>query len=215
MEDSRHHKMFTVEGVILAATDVEIVNMSTGGVSLLACGRLDIGKEYTLKIEEKGSTCILKGTVVWSILSGSKKSPTGDIVPIYKAGLKFIDVKPEEREKILLFIERHRKSPEQRVVVRFDVRSPEKAVLNSALNCKVKNVSRGGVLLETERPFRVDDTFSMCLVIGGNRDITFLGRIASCIRNTEAETELYDVGIAFLEMSASSRKTLEDFIGLQ
>lgn len=215
MEEQRRHYRFTVEGVhcnILSATEVEIINMSVGGVALMANGRLDIGKEYALKLEENGRTCSVRGVIVWSVLTGSRRNRRGEIVPVYKAGLRFKERQSEKMTEILDFIEHHKKSPEQRIIVRFAVRSPEKATLNYPLDFKVKKISFSGFLLETGQAFSVDDVYPMEITLGEGKKIGFTGRVASCLQTSDGEPEQYDVGIDFCEISDASMKAIEEFI---
>lgn len=215
MDELRRYDRFPVEGIncaILSATEVEILNMSLGGIALLANGRLDMGKEYTLKLEEGGRICAIRGTIVWSVLSGTRRNSKGEMVPLYKAGLRFKDVQSEKMNEILDFIEHHKRSPEQRLIVRFDVRSPEKATLNASDRYRVKKVSLSGLLLESGQPFLAEQVLSMELSLGEGRTINFRGRIASCNEAEGAGEQMYYVGIEFIEMPETSRAVIRKFI---
>ncbi|MGD0884735.1 MAG: PilZ domain-containing protein [Thermodesulfovibrionales bacterium] len=215
MGDKRRNDRFTVEGIhcsIMSATEVEIVNISIGGAALIANGRLNIGRDYTLKLEEEGRTCSVNGTIIWSVLSGNRKNANGESVPLYKAGMKFKDVQSSKMTEVLDFIKSYQKSPEQRVIVRFDIVSPEKATLNYPFNYRVKKVSLGGLLIETSEPFGVGDILSMELSFGSNNIIGFLGRVASCLSTSESDSDQYDVGVEFVEISDPSLAILKEFI---
>lgn len=215
MDELRRYDRFSVEGIncaILSATEVEILNMSLGGIALLANGRLDMGKEYTLKLEEGGRICAIRGTIVWSVLSGTRRNSRGEMVPLYKAGLRFKDVQSEKMNEILDFIEHHKRSPEQRLIMRFDVRSPEKATLNASERYRVQKVSLSGLLLESGQPFLVEQVLAMELAIGEGRILSFRGRIASCVEFEGGREPSYQVGIEFLELPETSREALRKFI---
>jgi len=82
--NKRRHPRLVVEGVhgkMVFASQVEILNLSLGGVALTADRRLNIGGEYTLKLALAGETLDIKGIVVWSALSGLRKSGEGEGVP--------------------------------------------------------------------------------------------------------------------------------------
>jgi hypothetical protein len=215
MDEKRRNDRFTVEGIhcsIMSSTEVEIVNMSIGGAALIANGRLNIGKDYTLKLEEAGKTCSVNGTIVWSVLSGNRKNARGETAPLYKAGMKFKDVQSAKMTEVLDFIKNYKKSPEQRVIVRFDIGSPEKATLNYPFNYRVKKVSLGGLLIESCEPFAVGDILSMEVSFGVDTTMGFLGRVASCLSTTESDSDQYDVGIEFAEISDPSLAILKAFI---
>ncbi|HAM51689.1 MAG TPA: hypothetical protein DCP92_13775 [Nitrospiraceae bacterium] len=216
MDEKRRNDRFVVEGIhcsIMSATEVEIINMGIGGAALIANGRLNIGKDYTLRIEEKeGRTLSVRGTIVWSVLSDSRNNARGETMPLYTAGMRFKDVQSTQMTEVIDFIKHHKKSPEKRVIVRFDITSPEKATLNFPFSYRVKKVSLGGLLMETDEAFTVGDTLSMELSLGKDDTIEFLGRVASCLSISDSDLERYDVGVEFIEMSDRSSTALKKFI---
>ena len=92
MQNKREHKRFdTIElqGKMILANKVEIVDISLGGASLKADRRLDIGREYMLKLGNENHSINVKGTVVRSTLMGMEAGDDGENVLIYAAGMKF------------------------------------------------------------------------------------------------------------------------------
>lgn len=113
MRNRRHHERFAVNlleinGKMLLAKYVKILDISIGGVALKADKRLNIGSEYTLRIEGKGMGLKLKGIIVWSLLDDTLKTSRGDFIPIYKAGMKFTEVSKDQIDEIENFIEFHK-----------------------------------------------------------------------------------------------------------
>ena len=114
MQDKRRRKRYTLDvmevgGKMMFASEVKIVNISIDGVSVKANRRLNIGSEYLLKLDDKKKVISLKGTVVWSSLSESRKGPGGGLVPIYTVGMKFNNTSVEKTTELLEFIEGHKK----------------------------------------------------------------------------------------------------------
>lgn len=214
MEERRHYQRFLVEGVegtLMFATDVDIINISINGVALKADRRLEIGREYTLKLEFQDKVISLNGLVVWSVLSELGKGHHEEKVPIYKAGMRFTNVISEKMAGLLDFIEENKVVPEHRVTVRFDVRSPDRASLNGPHNYKVKKVSNNGMLIETDLPFKVDESFPMEISLDGTT-IRFVGRVASCIEGTKETPRHYAIGIEFIEISGNDKARFAEFI---
>ena len=61
MQDKRRHKRYNldlveVNGKMSLTDKVEVLDISLGGVALKADRRLNIGKEYMIKLQEKGKT---------------------------------------------------------------------------------------------------------------------------------------------------------------
>jgi len=219
VEDKRRHKRFSVEGIqgnMLFSSEINILNISVGGAAIETPRRLNLGGEYTLKLEDKGKTFSIKGKVVWSELSQSRKTPSGDIVPIYRTGLQFVDVLTESAEALLGFLEAHKSTPDGRLGgIRFRIHAPERAVLSMPYSYKVKRLSAGGMLIESYERLSVDDRFPMEIFIpmgSAHKAVGFIGRVASCIEVEDSYPRHYDVGIEFLDMSEDSKNTLMEFI---
>src|SRR5262245_33073874 len=151
--NKRRHARFLVEGVqgrMVFASQVDILNLSMGGVAIKADRRLNIGGEYTLRLELAGDTVDIKGVVVWSVMSGMHKAGAADTVPEYSAGLRFKDIFTERVLKLMAFIDRHKVFEEHRVGgLRFRIDAPGKALLDTPEEYRVRLISRSGMLIET------------------------------------------------------------------
>ncbi len=214
-DERRLHKRFVVEGIegtLMFATDVDILNISINGVALKANRRLEIGREYTLKLEYLERAVSMNGVVIWSVLSELGKGPHEERVPIYKAGMKFTNVISDKMAGLLDFIEQHKVEPDNRLTIRFDVKTPDRARLNGPHNYNVRKVSKGGMLIVTDLPFEVDERFPMEIYLHGDKVIHVLGRVASCIELAGDVPSRYDIGIEFLEISQNDRAKFGEFI---
>ena len=111
MRDRRQQKRVVVEvlnlnGKIMCTNNVKVLNISSGGISIKADRRLNIGSSYLFKLEDKGEVLTIRGTVVYSKLRESRQGSNGDIVPVYVAGLKFTTVSDEKKiNDIINFME--------------------------------------------------------------------------------------------------------------
>ncbi len=227
MNDKRRYKRFSVDifginGKIMFANEVEILDISLGGVSLKVDRRLNIGTEYALKMRSNDQMISVKGSVVWSKISGTKKGSRGDVIPIYSAGMRFSDVLGEKAEELARFIERvtnytheeaHRLSG-LRFNMRFPISAPGRAVLDLSEHYALKKLSLGGMLIESAGPLAIEDRIPMELFLPGERRIQFVGRIASCFAVRDADPEKYDIGIEFFEMPLDDKSALKEFIFL-
>jgi PilZ domain-containing protein len=100
MKDKRKHRRFALNstdnnGRMLSASYVRVLDISISGVSFEADRRLNMGQEYTLQLKKDGKGMALKGIIVWSSVVGSKGDDKGNIIPIYRAGMKFTIVSQE------------------------------------------------------------------------------------------------------------------------
>jgi hypothetical protein len=105
-EERRQHKRINIElrgmsGKMAFTSYLNIIDISAGGISFEADRRLNMGRSYTLSIVHDKKTINVKGTVIWSIIRKSKNDDRGNVIPVYKAGMKFSD---ESRDQIREFI---------------------------------------------------------------------------------------------------------------
>ncbi len=122
MKERRRHKRYRLDtteinGRMVFATEVKILDISIGGVSLKADRRLNIGNEYVLKVENRDRFTSLKGVVVWSSLTGARDGAGGEVVPLYTAGMKFTGISAEKIKEVLAFIAYHSKESQPALAV--------------------------------------------------------------------------------------------------
>ena len=90
-DERRRHKRLIVKRVrrnVLHSSNSKVINISVCGVAIETTKRLEINREYSLKINYKGNPLRLKCRVVW-VLTQVEKKESGDVIPIYKAGMEF------------------------------------------------------------------------------------------------------------------------------
>jgi len=229
MEKRRYKRyaldIYDIHGEMLFAKELKILDISIGGISLKTDKRINIDREYTLKIIANDQTLILKGKVMWSLLSENQEGAHGDIIPIYTAGLTFTDVSNEKMEEIIHFIEDHKREKDRqkdihelsglRLFTRFQIEAPEETTtLHCYESCEVKKLSLGGMLIESEHPIEIENKVFMELTFPQDKTITFHGRVASSLLIANTVPESYDIGVEFLEMSERDREILAEFIHL-
>ncbi len=109
MSDQRNHKRLKLNFLAINATlmfsiKVKVVDISISGISLESNKPLGIGNRCALRMTDRRRTVSLKGNVVWSSLVESRKDLCGNVIPVYKTGMNFIDMSAEKGTEILNFI---------------------------------------------------------------------------------------------------------------
>jgi len=95
------------------ANEVKIHDISLGGLSFKTDRRINIGKEYHLKLAYNKSDITTKGIVVWSVLSNSQTDSKGNVIPIYSCGLKFTNETKEQVKIFMALIEENKKEADK------------------------------------------------------------------------------------------------------
>ena len=211
-----------ITGKMVLATYIKILDISIGGVSFKADRRLNIGREYTLKIEGKGKPLAVKGTVVRAMLTESMKDSRGNIVPVYTAGMKFTEVSGQQIKEIAAFIEKNLKDVDKdvdlyspsgrRQYLRVYIESPERSLLKFHESYLVKNISHGGMLIESEFPQEIETVLPLEIFFTEEQSMKVSGRVVSCVRVQGKESVCFDIGMEFIDMPENARKTLHKFI---
>ncbi len=222
MQEKRRHKRYTlkvleVTGRMILASEVEVIDISIGGISIKATNRLNIGEEYALTLEDMEKSISLKGSVVWSALSETRKGSQGEVIPIYKAGLEFRDIPVEKITEILNFVEAHKKEEiytlgSSRLNIRFHISDETTSFLNLPASCRVKKISLGGMLIECVMALEINSRIPMELFLHDERAVRFTGRVASCLSLDTGRRKSYDIGIEFLELSDRDMDVLKSFV---
>jgi len=227
VQDRRRHKRFKVvargiKGEMMFAKDMEIIDISVGGILLKADKKLNPGSEHILKLKHKDKVISVKTSVVWSFLSEIQKNPSGDSIPMYTAGMQFKKVSKETINEIENFIKEHKKGEDKKVdiyksngsrlYIRFHIVTSEKATLDFHESCKVKQLSLSGMLIESEHVQEIEDRLEMQIFLSEDKPIKLLGRVASCLLIDDEGPKHFDIGIEFLEMSKQDEEILKAFI---
>ena len=217
MKDKRRYKRFSVEifKIIgnMFANEVKIIDITLDGVSLKADLRFDIGSEYKLKLLNDERGVLIKGVIESSRMFETKLNPDGEMVPIYKADMKFAGLTDEEKAGLRHFIEVFNKEEENKFsIVSLSIDAPERDQMNLSTDYRVKKLSLGGMLIGSEHSLEIERKMPMELSLPDNRTILFIGRVASCIPFETSPHEHFDLGIEFLSISDEDRKTLREFI---
>jgi c-di-GMP-binding flagellar brake protein YcgR len=229
MHPERRYKRYKVDvlkisGKMVLAKNVTILNISIGGLALRTDKKLSVGGQCRVTIEGKSTTFTEKGAVVWSFLTETVKDDLGNVIPIYTAGIQFVNLTDEKIREISAFIEAHFEEEEEKVesykqtgkrlYVRFSSVEKNQATIFFHEKYIIKNLSLGGMLIESEHALEIDKNIQMEIFLLGDEHINLTGRVASCIDIAGEVQKIFDIGIEFVSISEDSIKKLESIIQL-
>jgi c-di-GMP-binding flagellar brake protein YcgR len=199
------------------ATSAHLLNISVGGACLQVDRRVRIGNEYTLHLGSEGTQLTLKGRVVREVLSEVRKNKRGEAVPFYEVGIQFENVLTSPGRDLISFIEETTQNSHQRVRIRGTrVRILDAAsttLLDVYNNYRIKKLSMGGLLMETDQMLEADHAFDMELQLReADPPLKVRARIANCESIPGKVPPVYDTGIEFLRISREDIQRLSAFI---
>ncbi len=220
---SRRYPRFSVEGMgvhskMIFTESIKLFNMSIGGACILTKNIFDPGEKILIRLKNDRIYSPLKAVTVWRTPSDVVTDESGDSVKLYKAGIQFKDISSETLVLLKDFM-RLSGVPEEKTyseeykpsALRYLIKENEEAILHYPENCEVKTISLSGMLVEIDRKLEIEHKYHMAIFIPKDESpIKFRGRIAS--RFPVLETNRYNTGIEFLDLSESNKARLKRFI---
>ncbi len=213
--ERRTNKRYAVEGIrgnVHCLSDLNVINISIDGAAIETTNRLEVNREYKFRIDYKDTPLNLNGFVTWSKLTRSEKRRSGELVPIYKAGVKFIGIMDKKADTLMSFIEENKvRTPERRSGVRYKISTSENIKVGYPYGCDVKKISLSGMEIETEHPLVPDSTHDMEFWLN-EEAVHITGRIVTCGEILLENCTKYSVGVEFMEFSDKDKELLNNFL---
>lgn len=214
--EGRRHKRYIVDGIqgnVLYPADLEILNISIDGAAIETTKWLDLNREYTLKFKYKDIVLNLRGRIVWAVLTSKEKKDSGEVIPVYRAGVRFTDALSEKTTMLINYIEENKiRTREKRLVgVRFNIVTLQDTKIDYPYKYEVKKMSLSGMLVETEYALDLNSNYDIELFLADNV-LNIIGRIAYCEKIDSDDGTKYNIGIEFAELSDNDSGTLKEFL---
>lgn len=214
----RRHKRIGLEHMDVAAKTVfssecKILDIGLNGVCIATTQWMTTDHDYSIKFHLDGKLVSNSGTVRWVKLVGTRQGGNGDAVPIYMAGIEFKSVFTGTGRDIIHLLNTYAENKENRLSgKRFKLKTPAKAFFHILKDCRIKQISSGGMLIETDLDFLVNNKYSWAFHFpGDDRIIRCKGRIASRI-GSSGSSRLHRMGVAFVDMQKDDRINLTHFV---
>jgi len=219
MKDNRKHKRVSSKGQnihckIQFTTEVGLINISSSGASIRVNKQLNMGQDYSINIKRGDSSILVKGTVIWEKLIASEKNDQGDLVPVYKAGIKFNNILTDKGNELIDFITDNLVVSELKSRlrgIRVDISSSTNDILiKNHKHFSVLKVSLGGMLLQSDSHMKPGDTCWMELNLPEGKDpLKFFGKVVTSSEVPGEIPGLYETGMEIIKISDENRAKLK------
>jgi len=215
-DNRRRHDRFSTENVhgnFSFSVEASVLNLSLGGLAVRTNTQLNIGRKYHFQLGASADAVQLTGSVRWCRMSGTEKKETGDIVPVYDAGISLDDVLTEKAEELLHFLEKNISLDlKRRIAGRFKVTHSGPVVLESGSGFLVKQISISGMMIEADVALKPATDLELEMRLG-RRKFTSAARIIYMAEIAlQDETLRYRMGVEFVKISKKQKQVLENFI---
>lgn len=208
------HEVEGVRGTFLFSTDAKVVNLSLDGLAVETSSYLQVGHEYSLRLEHASRPMHVRGRVAWCSLVRTSRDRRGDVAPVYRAGLHFEKILGEEATDLYRFIERSAVVRlEGRVYGRVRIQPPESANVQHETRFELRRISQSGMGIESDFAPAVDAMVHIEMRLNRKKFVGS-GRLVHMQQLEEKETGVPRVliGIEFIDLEERFRGVLEGFI---
>jgi len=220
MRNKRKHIRFDlidIQGKMTLANRVEIFDISFGGVSLKTDKKLNVGREYLIKLGDKGQSIDVKGIVVRSTLVGSEPGPDGENILLYAAGMKFKEGSEDKITAFLNSVEHHKnegkaQAVERRQTMRFQITTPQHKVLFFPVNFKVKDITLSTMLIQSDQFLEKGAMVPMELYLNESDNLNYIGKVFSTRKVEEKGQSFYETELMYPDLANTDRAMLKKFI---
>lgn len=219
MTDSDNRRRFDryaaddLQGSFSYAVEAVVLNISLGGFAVRTATQLTIGRMYRFRLGSGDNSVHLTGTVQWCKMAGTEKLESGDVVPVYKAGIAFDEVMTEQAIELRQFLEKSIVvDVKRRIFGRFKASRSQPVKLESSSKFLVKQISMSGVLVESETALDTDEVFDFEVRLD-RRKFASVVRVAHVVEAQDPDvSHRYRMGLEFVETEPQHRDLLEEFI---
>jgi|GEM_PF-718927 len=221
--EQRRHKRYSTEDMdvqtkMILSEEVAIANMSIGGACIVTKRTVTPGENVLLTFADASIDRPLKCRVIWEHEPMDDAAET--ISSHHQAGVQFQEVLPYTLIRLKDFMRESgvpdvKKLSDQYLPssLRFKLYRNQKASMKYPSTYPVKKISLGGMLIETNKEYAVEQRYPMALYLSDkNAPIKCTGRITSQLPVRDEQAVRYDTGIEFLNLADHDRSHLRKFL---
>ena len=203
-----------VQASTILTSECNLLDVGIRGVRLATTQPLNIDDNYLIKFNVEGRRIINKGTVRWASLVGNQKGNDQESVPLYMTGLEFKSVLTAKGQEMIHVLGACSGKDERRYSgKRLQITTSRKTVLNVFREYPIKQISSGGMLVETDQELPPDKRLFWAFSSPEDGNIIRCqGRVASCRETFMNNRKRYNIGIEFVEVQKEDRRRLTRFV---
>lgn len=176
------------DGEIQLSLDAKVLDIGLAGLAIETDTRLAPQRSIGMRIGSQSGELALSGNVVWCFFHGTAMAPSGEQMPVYRAGVEFADVLTQRATDLLRFLEAHAVvTMETRLFGRFRLEESGPISLHSRAPFRV--VAVRGDQLEVETDLGLEPTLgATALVRVGDTGESVPAKVAALERAGPADS---------------------------
>jgi hypothetical protein len=208
----RRYRVADLHGTLQFSHPASVVDLSRSGIAIESSERVIPGRLYPLQLEGRDGLLITTSArVVWCKLTGTTEDATGDLAPLYRAGLEFQGELPGAALRLFEQVDQ-RLAPRVETSLRAQHKISEVGstlLLREQTTFEVKTISRRGMGAEMAYSPRVGSILEFVLPLEEPTEMR--GRVADVNPAAEDPTA-YLVGVEFIGLSPTAQGRIERYV---
>jgi c-di-GMP-binding flagellar brake protein YcgR len=178
-----------VVGSLSFSAEGRVVDISSQGLGLECHDALPPTRGYRFTLRDSGRQLKLAGRTVWNRLTETRRTDEGEVVPVYRAGVRFEHDSATHQVKVREFISHSGARPVgSRRVPRYRPTRESSVLVSCESGFVVRTISESGALLETDSVVPRASSLSLSLQLPSGA-IEVEGRLVSTRREVDETGE--------------------------
>jgi hypothetical protein len=174
----------TSHGELVLSLHARVLDIGLAGLAIETDTRLTPQHALGMRIGTSVDELELSGKVVWCFFHGTATAPTGEQLPVYRAGIEFSDVLTPRASELIRFLEAHAVvTMETRLFGRFRLDEAGPVSVHSKAPFRITAVGANEVEVETQLGLEPTAGAQAALRLAGEGD-SLLATVADLARQT-------------------------------
>jgi len=137
-------------GSLVVSLDGTVLDISLSGMAVETNTRLAPLRTIRLRLGNGDRVLTVSGRVVWCFLHGTRATESGEQLPVYRAGIQFLDVLSPQAQELVRFLEAHAiVTLETRLFGRFRIADNDAVEVSSSSMFRVVEIDTSGLTVES------------------------------------------------------------------
>lgn len=198
-------------GSLVVSLDGTVLDISLSGLAVETHTRLSPQRHLSLRLGDANRTLRLDGHVVWCFLHGTRETSSGELLPVYRAGIQFDDVLSGPARELIEFLEGHAiVTLETRLFGRFRLPESDAVEVSSAAEFRVVELDADGLSVETTLGLEPRSGCEVELQLDGST-LTAPTTVVEA-RRLEGSEAGWRLRLRFVELDDRARETVQRFL---
>jgi c-di-GMP-binding flagellar brake protein YcgR len=209
----RRVRLPQTHGSLVVSLDGTVLDISLSGMAVETNTRLAPLRTIRLRLGNGDRSLTVSGRVVWCFLHGTRSTEGGEQLPVYRAGIQFLDVLSPQAQELVRFLEAHAiVTLETRLFGRFRIADNDAVEVSSSSVFRVVELDTSGLTVETAIGLEPRTGCEVELQLDGSTITARTEVLEAQQLESREEAGTWRIKLRFDSLSAADRERLGGFL---